>query len=203
MLEVFLKRLLYNYLTLFYLVSHSLYFNNGIIFDIFEETKYNMNKLIGLFIVGLLTIQSSFSQEIADNTIEVNEFSKDKLNWIPTYKEALKKAKKERKIVLIYFTGSDWCGPCKTLDQELFSTEKFKTLADKELVLLEVDIPRRKDLVAPAKMKENLILQKKYKVKSFPNLMMVNYRGKKLGEKKGLIITEYYYPYFESIIRKY
>ncbi|APZ48199.1 hypothetical protein BW723_17365 [Polaribacter reichenbachii] len=162
-----------------------------------------MNKLIGIFIIGLLTIQSSFSQEIAVNTLEVNEFSKDNLNWIPTYKEALKKAKKERKVVLIYFTGSDWCGPCKILDKDLFSTEKFKNLSDKELVLLEVDIPRRRDLVAPAKMKENLYLQKKYKVKSFPNLMMVNSRGKKLAEKKGYVMTEYYYPYFESVIKKY
>lgn len=162
-----------------------------------------MNKFLGFFIVSFLMFQVSHSQEIAENTIEVTEIEKIELSWIPTYKEALKKAKKEKKPVLIYFTGSDWCGPCKILDDQLFHTEKFKSLADKDLVLLEVDIPRRRDLVAPAKMKENLYLQKKYRVKAFPTLMFVNHRGKKLAAKKGYIMTEYYYPFFQSIIRKY
>lgn len=156
-----------------------------------------MNKFKGLFIVVFLVIQTSFSQELVTNTNEI------KLDWIATYKEALKKSKKEKKPVLIYFTGSDWCGPCKILDKELFHTERFKTLSDKNLVLLEVDIPRRRDLVAPDKMKENLYLQSKYRVKSFPTLMMVNHRGKKIAEKKGYVITEYYYPFFQSVINSY
>ncbi len=163
----------------------------------------NMNKFIVFFIVGFLMFQVSYSQEIAENTIEVTEGDKIELSWIPTYKEALKKAKKENKPVLIYFTGSDWCGPCKILDDKLFHTDKFKALSDKDLVLLEVDIPRRRDLIAPLKMKENLYLQKKYRVKAFPTLMMVNHRGKKIAEKKGYIMTEYYYPFFQSVINKY
>lgn len=162
-----------------------------------------MNKFIGFFIIGFLTFQVSYSQEIAENTIEVAEIEEIVLDWIPTYKEALKKAKKEKKPVLIYFTGSDWCGPCKILDDKLFHTKKFKSLSDKNLILLEVDIPRRRDLIAPKKMKENLYLQKKYRVKAFPTLMMVNHRGKKLGAKKGFIMTEYYYPFFQSVLRKY
>jgi thioredoxin-related protein len=101
------------------------------------------------------------------------------LNCITSYKDALKKSKKEKKPVLIYFTGSDWCGPCKILDKDLFHTEKFKALADKNLVLLEVDIPRRKNIVSADKMSENLYLQSKYKVNAFPTLMMINHRGKK------------------------
>jgi thioredoxin-related protein len=162
-----------------------------------------MNKFIGFFIVSFFMFQTSYSQEIAENGLEVAEIEEIVLDWIPTYKEALRKAKKEKKPVLIYFTGSDWCGPCKILDNDLFHTEKFKSLSDKDLVLLEVDIPRRRDLVAPKKMKENLYLQKKYRVKAFPTLMMVNHRGRKLAEKKGYVMSEYYYPFFQSVIRKY
>lgn len=162
-----------------------------------------MNKFIIFFIVNFLMFQVAFSQEIAENSVEINDVEKIELTWIPTYNEALKKAKKENKPVLIYFTGSDWCGPCKILDDKLFHTEKFKSLSDKDLILLEVDIPRRRDLVAPDKMKENLYLQKKYKVKAFPTLMMVNHRGKKIAEKKGYIMTEYYYPFFQSVINRY
>lgn len=162
-----------------------------------------MNKFFGFFIVSFFMFQIVNSQEIAENTMEIIDVEKIELTWIPTYKEALKKAKKENKPVLIYFTGSDWCGPCKILDEKLFHTEKFKSLSDKDLILLEVDIPRRRDLLAPAKMKENLYLQKKYKVKAFPTLMMVNHRGKKIAEKKGYIMTEYYYPFFQSVIKRY
>ena len=162
-----------------------------------------MNKLIGFFIVSFIATQISYSQELASNSNQIDENSKIELNWIPTFKEALKKSKKEKKPVLIYFTGSDWCGPCKILDKKLFHTEKFKSLADKNLILLEVDIPRRRDLVAPDKMKENLYLQGKYRVRAFPTLMMVNHRGKKIAEKKGYIMTEYYYPFFQSVINKY
>ncbi|KGL59801.1 thioredoxin disulfide isomerase [Polaribacter sp. Hel1_33_49] len=122
---------------------------------------------------------------------------------MPTYKEALKKSKREKKPVLIYFTGSDWCGPCKVLDKDLFHTEKFKALAEEDLILLEVDIPRRLDIISPDRMKENKIIQKKYRVNSFPTLMIVNHRGKKIAEKKGYIMTEYYYQFLQSEINKY
>ncbi len=145
----------------------------------------------------------SYSQDIIQNTsVEVATDSID-LNWVATYKEALKRSKQEDKPVLIYFTGSDWCGPCIRLDRELFHTEKFKSLSDKDLILLEVDIPRNQDLVAPDKMSENLYLKSKFKVNAFPTLLFVNHKGKKVAEKRGYILTEYYYPFITSVIRKY
>ena len=162
-----------------------------------------MRKLVFAFIICFFSAQVYFAQEAIGLDDEYIDNSEINLNWMPTYKEALKKSRKEKKPLLIYFTGSDWCGPCKVLDKDLFHTEKFKTLADKNLILLEVDIPRRLDVISLDKMKENKILQKKYSVKSFPTLMIVNHRGKKIAEKKGYIITEYYYPFFESQINKY
>ena len=156
--------------------------------------------------VSLLAYQASFSQQIDSTEVKVAEIevvNKIELDWVATYKDALRKSKKEDKPVLMYFTGSDWCGPCKILDKDLFHTEKFKALADKDLVLLEVDIPRRTDIISADKMNENLYLQRKYKVRAFPTLMMVNHRGKKIAEKKGYVMTEYYYPFFQSVIGKY
>jgi thioredoxin-related protein len=162
-----------------------------------------MNKLLVCFIVYFAALNSFYSQGLeADLSTDV-KFNKVKLQWSPTFKEALQKSKEDHKPILIYFTGSDWCGPCKVLDTELFHTDKFKALSDKFLVLLEVDIPRRIDLLTPKKMNENYMLQHKYGVQSFPTLMMVNYKGKKLAEKKGYIMTEYYYPFIQSVIQKY
>lgn len=162
-----------------------------------------MKKTVYILIICLSIIQINYAQDSVNFGEEIIEPQEITLNWMPNYKEALKKSKKEKKPVLIYFTGSDWCGPCKTLDKNLFHTEKFKTLSDKSLILLEVDIPRRLDIVSPKKLIENKSIQKKYKVKSFPTLMVVNHRGKKIAEKKGYIMTEYYYPFLQEQIDKY
>ncbi len=50
----------------------------------------------------------------------------------------------QQKLVLLDFTGSDWCGWCKLLDQEVFSKPQFKEYASKNLVLVEVDFPKMK-----------------------------------------------------------
>ncbi|MDP5104843.1 MAG: thioredoxin family protein [Polaribacter sp.] len=162
-----------------------------------------MKKIVFSFIVCFLSSQLYIAQIKVSEAKEPIEDTEVKLNWMPSYKEALKTSKKEKKPVLIYFTGSDWCAPCKTLDEKLFHTSKFKALADKGLILLEVDIPRRVDIISADKMRDNKSIQKKYNVTSFPTLMIVNHRGKKLAEKKGYILVEYYYPFLQSEIDAY
>lgn len=137
------------------------------------------------------------------NTFEVSKKNAVALNWQDDFKTALQKSKKEKKPVLIYFTGSDWCGPCKVLDKKLFHTKKFKDLSDSNFVLYEANNPRNKDLVNPEKLKKNYELISKYKVTSYPTLVFTNHKGKMIGYKKGLILIDYYYPYFQSIIENY
>ncbi|MEN8834514.1 MAG: thioredoxin family protein [Polaribacter sp.] len=153
--------------------------------------------ILSFFLISFL----SFSQEFK----EAVQLKKDilELNWETTYTNALKRSKKENKPVLIYFTGSDWCGPCIKLDKELFHTEKFKKLSNEFLILLEVDSPKRQDLLSQEKISENSYLKNKYKINSFPTLLFVNYKGRKVGEKKGYIMVEYYYPFIESVINNY
>lgn len=157
-----------------------------------------MKKVLLGFAICLFTSANSFSQEHKTASLE-----KAPVNWEATYKKALKKSKKEKKPVLIYFTGSDWCGPCKVLDKKLFHSEKFKALADKDLILYEADSPRNQDLISPDKLEINNDLKRKYKIRSFPTLVFVNHKGKMIGYKKGLILTEYYYPFIQSVIENY
>ena len=57
--------------------------------------------------------------------------------WIQNFTDAKAKAKAEKKHLLIDFTGSDWCGWCIKLDEEVFSKEAFKTEAPKHFVLVK------------------------------------------------------------------
>jgi thioredoxin-related protein len=172
----------------------------GIIFNIFEEIS-RMKIYISITLLSIAFSFNSFSQEIIlEAPIDSNMVE---LNWSDSFKDAIKKSKKEKKPILIYFTGSDWCGICKQLNKNLFYTDKFKNLADKDLILYEADNPNNKDLISPDKMKENYKLIRKYKVKGQPTIVMVNHRGKMIGYKKGKYLTEYYYSFFQSVVENY
>ena len=61
--------------------------------------------------------------------------------WEDNYEKAMAKAKAEKKMVLLDFTGSDWCGWCIKLDKEVFSKKEFKDYAKENLVLVEGGVP--------------------------------------------------------------
>ena len=159
-----------------------------------------MKKIILSLIICLFVVTDNFGQE--DVVIE-ESIEQINLNWETSFKRALKKAKKQNKPVLIYFTGSDWCGPCKVLDKKLFHTEKFKTMADESLILYMVDVPRNKDLVKEKTRIINKEISRKYGQRAFPTLILVNSDGEMLDIKKGVYMVEYYYPFFENIIQYY
>jgi thioredoxin-related protein len=103
------------------------------------------------------------------------------LSWTTDLPKAMEKAKSENKLVMMDFTGSDWCGWCIKLNKEVFSTPEFAEYAKKNLVPVEVDFPRKKELSAEQK-KANLELQNKYKIEGYPTIIVLNSEGKKVGE---------------------
>lgn len=152
-------------------------------------------KNIFLFIATFLIYSTTWSQDVEKDNLH-------KLLWTSSYSEALKKAKDEDKPLLIYFKGSDWCQPCKKLDKELFSTDKFANLSKDNFVMYEADIPFQEDLIEKEKLAFNKKLAKKYRVSSYPTILFVDQRQKVIASKKGLILTEYYYMFFNSVINK-
>ena len=77
------------------------------------------------------------------------------------------------------FTGSDWCGWCILLDREVFSKPEFKEYANKNLILVEVDFPRKRDTAEPEKQNEQLA--REYQVEGFPTIVVLNGDGKIVG----------------------
>ena len=102
--------------------------------------------------------------------------------WITDLKKAQEEAKANHKLVLVNFTGSDWCGYCILLERAILSKPEFKDYANKNLVLLEIDFPRRDGPKWNAQSvdlkKQNLQLAEKYDVSGFPTLVMLDGEGK-------------------------
>ena len=104
--------------------------------------------------------------------------------WMTDFAKAQEKAKAEKKLVLVDFTGSDWCPPCKALHKNVFSSAEFAEFAKKNLVLVEVDFPRRKEQPEPIK-KANRELAKKYEIDGYPTVIVFDSNGKQLDKKVG------------------
>ena len=72
----------------------------------------------------------------------------------------------------MFFTGSDWCGWCKRLVKEVFVKPEFKKWAAKNVVLVELDFPRRTKL-PEATQKQNRELAQLFGVRGYPNIWFV------------------------------
>lgn len=106
--------------------------------------------------------------------------------WQTDYEQALATAKAAGKCVLLNFTGSDWCGPCIEMKKVVFSKAAFLNYAKKNLVLVEVDYPKRKAL--PEKVtKQNGRLMHQYGIENsgYPTVILLNPDGKILGKLEG------------------
>jgi thioredoxin-related protein len=104
----------------------------------------------------------------------------EELQWMTDLPKAQEKAKTEKKLVMMDFTGSDWCGWCIKLNKEVFSTPEFAEYAAKNLVLVELDFPNKKPQSAELK-KANQALQKQYNIEGYPTIIVLNGEGKKIG----------------------
>jgi len=101
--------------------------------------------------------------------------------WLTDLPAAIKKAEKENKNILVDFTGSDWCGWCIKLKEEVFSQKQFLDYAKNNLILVEVDFPSQKKL--PEKLqKANKALAEKYKITGYPTILLLDKTGQQIGK---------------------
>ena len=100
--------------------------------------------------------------------------------WHENFEEAAALAKREKKPMLLYFTGSDWCGWCKKLHAEVLDRPEFTKWAAENVILVKLDFPRRKEQSEEIK-KQNEELAGKYRVRGFPTVILLNSRGREIA----------------------
>ena len=106
------------------------------------------------------------------------------LSWQTDVPKALAAAKSENKMVLLDFTGSDWCPACIRFDKDALNTDKFAAYAKEHLELVLLDFPESKPQDAGLKA-ANAALQKQYNVEGFPTYVLLNPDGKEIGRQLG------------------
>lgn len=95
------------------------------------------------------------------------------LSWHTDMNKAVELSKKSHKPLLLFFTGSDWCGWCMRLQKEVMKTPEFTKWANDNVILVELDFPRRTPQ-APEIQKQNMELQQTFAVQGFPTVWFVN-----------------------------
>jgi len=103
--------------------------------------------------------------------------------WLTDLPKAMSLAKNENKLIYVDFNGSDWCPPCKEL-RAVLSSKEFAAYAKKNLVMVDIDFPQRKEQPEELK-KANAALSEKYHVEGFPTVIVLNSEGKELKKTIG------------------
>ncbi|MEM5538229.1 thioredoxin family protein [Olleya sp. AS48] len=155
-----------------------------------------MKKLIFLFVLCIsFTVSAQEEDEDMSN-----------LNWLTDLNEAKTEAISSKKPILIYFTGSDWCAPCKMLKKDFFNTEAFEEKAE-QFVLVMIDMPRRTDIISEEQQKKNNTVVSKYNTNGgYPNLVALNDQLNIIGELSGYTFlreTDRHFAFIESILENY
>lgn len=109
------------------------------------------------------------------------------IQWEPNFENAKKIAKEKHELILLNFSGSDWCGPCIVTRKDYLESEVFTKMADNNLVLVNADFPRKKKNMGSAEViKRNEALAEQYnKQGAFPLTLLLNADGKVLKSWNG------------------
>jgi len=89
--------------------------------------------------------------------------------WLFNIEEAYQQSQESGKPILANFTGSDWCGWCKKLAANVFVKDEFKEWAEENVILLELDFPRRTNIPNNIRQQNNN-LKNAFKVTGFPTI---------------------------------
>ena len=117
-----------------------------------------MNKILLLLFISLTSIVIQAQEE---------------LTWHTDMAKAAELSMKEKKPLMLFFTGSDWCGWCIRLQNEVFKKDEFTKWANKNVILVELDFPKRTPIDEKLKI-QNYQLQQIFQVKGYPTIWIVN-----------------------------
>jgi thiol-disulfide isomerase/thioredoxin len=136
-----------------------------------------MKNLLSLLLITFASVVIVSGQAAA-------EYKAENAGWLVNLDEAYKISEKTGKPIMANFTGSDWCGWCKRLTAAVFSKPEFKSWADKNVVLLELDYPRGKQLPNNI-VAQNQNLQQAFGIGGYPTVWL--FKMKKNNDRYNIV----------------
>lgn len=123
------------------------------------------NKLIYVFGAVLCVFSCKLQAEQAEG--------RQTVKWQTNYEQAVQQSKTTSKPLVLFFTGSDWCGWCNKLDEEAFETSEFASIVSNKFIFVKLDFPLYSNQDQQLKI-QNKKLQEKFGVRSFPTVILID-----------------------------
>ena len=105
--------------------------------------------------------------------------------WGEAFSAASATAQKEGTLLLLAFSGSDWCGWCVKMEREIYSDKKFINEAKKKYALVMIDSPQNKEILSKLAKKQNPELLKKFGIRGFPCTVIARPSGEEVKRFSG------------------
>lgn len=147
-----------------------------------EKKQAQANTQYHVFVAGQPTVKGPDESRLPDSPSPSQ--SQSPAQWGTDFSDALAQAQSQHKLVLMDFTGSDWCQWCIKFDQDVLSTSRFASYAQSKLILVRVDFPHntpQPEMVRHA----NRDLASRFNVDGYPTFVLVDSSGKELGRQVG------------------
>lgn len=131
--------------------------------------------------------QTTTTQSIKADVVKAEKAAKtSELKIREDFDKALADAEKEGKILMLHFSGSDWCPPCKALHKLVIDTKEFKKYANEKLTYVLSDwdkmrMPKSKDFA-----KQHAALIEQLQIEGFPTIVLINPKTKKAEKLLGV-----------------
>jgi thioredoxin-related protein len=108
--------------------------------------------------------------------------------WQSDFENAKQRASEKHRLIMLNFSGSDWCGPCIRMRKEIFENDQFLKMADTSLVFLNADFPRnKKNQLTKQLRKQNEALADQYNPEGkFPFTLLLDAKGNIIKTWEGL-----------------
>lgn len=127
--------------------------------------------------IALLVFLLTF---ISNSPISATLPPDQKINWLTSYEAALQQSKSNSKPIILFFTGSDWCGWCNRLEAEVFDTRDFASAAKDKYIFVKIDSPLY--AAQPQELNaQNKQLKKRYEISSFPTIIVIDSNEHQIG----------------------
>ncbi len=119
--------------------------------------------------------------------------------WFDDFEAAQAAAQATNRCILVLITGSDWCGWCKVLHEEVLDRKQFCNFASKALILYYADLPKKLPNFPKELKDKNEELRKQFKVSGYPTSVIIDAEGNELGKVSG---AKDHYNKILEILRK-
>lgn len=114
-------------------------------------------------------------KNVIEDGVEPGKFTQD-------YDAAIAYAKEKKLPIFLVFTGSDWCGWCKIMDENVFGKPEWAAYAKDKLVMIWLDYPRDKTRVPKKYHDRNDTLKTKFAVRGYPTYLIQDWDGRQIGK---------------------